>query len=224
MLGRSLLCFPVVGSLIGLFLAGVYGMLMLLRINSISAALITVVVLAVVTGALHLDGLSDTFDALMSRKDKQAMLDIMRDPHAGAIGVVAIVALLMLKVALILVMKPTAVPAALVLMCLISRWALVPEMSLFPYARDEGKARSFIDGSTWPIALAATAIAVVISVLTVNLSGLVVISAASVFAYGFGKAIMKMLGGITGDTLGALAEMTEVITLITLFVMQVIGL
>ena len=221
---RSLLCFPIVGSLIGLFIAGVYEILMLLKVNSVSAALIVVVALAVVTGALHLDGLSDTFDALMSRRDKQTMLNIMRDPHAGAIGVVAVVAMLMLKVALILVLKPAAVPADLVLMCLISRWALVPEMSLFPYARDEGKARSFIDGSKRPVALAATVIAVAIAALTANLSGLIVISAVCIFVYCFGKTITKVLGGITGDTLGALTEMAEVISLITLFVMQVIGL
>jgi len=212
-MANSLIFFPLAGLLIGIVLAGLGALLSVLHFYELTAAIILVVALAAITGGLHLDGLSDTLDGLMCGKDRDKCLEVMRDPHSGAMGVIGIVCVFLLKIGLIFSLSPRARPDALILMCVLSRWSMVETMFLFPYARSEGKAKVFIEHISGRQFRWATAIAAAIAVLAWQVKGLLIFAAAGSFAWLFSKMVSRKLGGITGDTLGAQCELTEVAAL-----------
>jgi adenosylcobinamide-GDP ribazoletransferase len=213
-LARSAVYFPVIGFLLGLILVVVAKGLVFLNFNTLTASVIIVAVLAVTTGSIHLDGLSDTSDALLSRKSKDEMLDIMRDPHIGAMGAVAIILALMLKVVLISSLRPSIMMPALVLMCTISRTSLVMAMHLFPYARKEGKAKTYMEQKDIKTLVIAATLATLFVAFTWHIRGLVTLLVTILFVYLMGKSIVRRFGGITGDILGAMVETSEIIVLL----------
>jgi adenosylcobinamide-GDP ribazoletransferase len=202
--GRAIACFPIVGLLLGSVLVAANHLLLLARLDPLASNAILIVLLVVLTGGLHLDGLSDTADALFSGKDRARMLEIMRDPHVGAMGVLAIVSVLMLKVSFLSAVSTPFKDASLVLMCVVSRWSMVLSMFVFPYARTEGKAKVFIDE--------------VLSVAKVT--GLAVFAIAALFTCVAGLRIKIKIGGITGDTIGAVSELTEVMILLNIIILE----
>ncbi|MEW6171180.1 MAG: adenosylcobinamide-GDP ribazoletransferase, partial [Candidatus Omnitrophota bacterium] len=145
-LSRSLIYFPAVGLILGLILLGINKLLLFLNFAEFSLSIILVVSLIILTGGIHLDGLSDTFDALLSRKNKEEMLKIMRDSHVGVMGTLSIISVLLLKISFLYSIGISLKPISLILMCLLSKWGMVFSMYLFPYAREEGKAKVFIAG------------------------------------------------------------------------------
>ena len=106
-------------------------------------------------------------------------------------------------------------PAALILMCILSRWAVVMVMYLFPYARQEGKAKLFMQGLNLKVLLASLIIVLVFSFSIWGLKGWLVLLVISGCAYLINLAIAKKIGGVTGDTLGATIEIMEVVILLT---------
>lgn len=212
----SLIYFPVVGLLIGLILSGLNNLLLISSFNELSTNIILVVVLAAITGNIHLDGLSDTFDALMSGKPRDEALKIMRDPHIGVMGVVSIACVLLLKIAFLSSMDPLIKPAVLIFMGILSRWSLVLAIFLFPYARAEGKAADFFAGKSFKIFL--------LSILTVflflfmqpatKIINFTVLVSIVIFTLVFGYSMKRKFGGLTGDILGALCELNELVVLL----------
>lgn len=208
--GQSLIYFPVVGLLLGLSLALLSLLLARFDFPALSANMLIIVLQVVLTGGLHLDGLSDTCDAIFSGKNREQMLAIMRDPRAGVMGVLGIVCVLLLKLAFLNAVSVALRPAAIILMCTLGRWSLVLAMWAFPYARAEGKAKDYIEGLTPRIVGIATLICLLIAVL---FKGLWVMILVAGVAYLIGVGAKKKLGGITGDVLGATNEMAEVTVL-----------
>jgi adenosylcobinamide-GDP ribazoletransferase len=219
-LADALVYFPLAGLLIGLILAGLSAALFSLHFYEFTSAVILVVALAVITGGMHLDGLSDTFDALASGKDKQKCLEIMRDSHAGAMGVISIVCALLLKVAFIFSLRPQHRLLALVLMCILSRWSMVEAMFCFPYARSEGKAKIFMHNMTFRIFLITTAIALILSIFIWQLKGLLLFVIAGFVAWLFSRQVSRKFGGVTGDTLGAACELNELVILLSTLILN----
>lgn len=222
-LAGSMIYFPVVGLLLGIFLSGADSLLVLLSFNDLVVNIILVVLLIIMTGGLHLDGLADTFDALMSGKDREGMLEVMRDPRIGTMGYLSIISVLLLKIGLLASVSQTAKTASLVSMCVLSRWSLVFSMFLFPYARREGKAKAFIDGVDKKKFTLASAITLALAIMLLKLNGLLVFGLVALCAYGFGRIMRKNIGGITGDSLGAICELAEVITLFGICVLWRVG-
>jgi len=216
---RSLIYFPLAGLILGLLLAGMVKLLLILHFPSLAMSVILVVTLIILTGGLHLDGLSDTADALLSRKDRDKMLEIMRDSHAGVMGVLSIISVLLLKIAFLYSIATEFMPIALVLACVLSRWAMVFPIYLFPYARTEGKAKFFIQGVNLKTLLLATGLTLACVLLLWQLKGLYIFVIVAAFTYLAGKFINKKLSGITGDTLGALCELNELVVLLTVFIL-----
>lgn len=205
--------FPIVGLFLGLILVGLNRISGVLNFDNFSIAVFLVVSSALLTGGLHLDGLADTTDALASRKSKDDMLAIMRDSHIGAMGVVAIVCVLLLKVALLSSTPAKLMNASLLVMMVLSRWSMIFAMFLFPYARDEGKAKILVGSTNIRIFIVAGIIALASVGAALKLKGLFLFIGVSLSTYLFSKYISKKLSGITGDTLGATNELAEVITL-----------
>lgn len=220
-LANSLIYFPLAGLLIGLILAGLGIVLFSLHFYEFTVAVILAVALAAITGGMHLDGLSDTFDALMGGRNKEKRLEIMRDSHAGVMGVISIVCALLLKAALIFSLRFQDRPMVLMLVCVLSRWSMVEAMYFFPYARSEGKAKIFMNNITIRIFMLATVIALILAVLIWQVKGLSLLLISGFTAWLFSKLISRKIGGITGDTLGASCELNELTVLLSAFILSV---
>lgn len=223
-LARSLIYYPLVGLFLGFLLIGMFRLLLILNFSSIASSMILIVFLIILTGGLHLDGLSDTFDALLSRKPKDQMLEIMRDPHSGVLGIVSVVCVILLKIAFVFSLSPASKFAGLLLMCLLSRWSMVFSIFLFPYARKEGKAKVYSEGITPRIFTFATILVLVCSFLIAKSNGIFVFGLSALGSYAISKFFSHKLGGITGDTLGATNEIAEVIVLLCICVLGRTGL
>ncbi|TAM37875.1 adenosylcobinamide-GDP ribazoletransferase [bacterium] len=215
----SMAYFPFVGLLLGVFLAGVNALFYFLNFPSLATNVITVVVLIIITGALHLDGLSDTADAFLSGKPKEEMLVVMRDSRTGVMGVLSLISVILLKISLLFSINVSLQPSALMLMCVLSRWSAVAAIFFFPYARQEGKAGVFIKGMNLKIFIFSAIAAVLCAAVAWQIRGLIILFIITGFSYALGKFSTKKIGGITGDTLGAGIELAEIITLLSVFIL-----
>ena len=212
-IASAMIYFPFVGLCLGMLLYCVYLILIMLKLPGFAINTIIVVVLIAITGGMHLDGLADTADAFLSGKPKEKMLEIMRDSHIGAMGVISLVSVILLKIVLLCSLPAGAIIPGLILMCVLSRWSAVFLMFLFPYARKEGKAGVFIKGNSLLIFSLATFFAFLFSFIAWQIKGLILLFAVAGCAYLAGKISTRKIDGLTGDTLGGIIEISELIVL-----------
>ena len=171
-LGRAIAYFPLVGVLIGLVLAGLNWVLSWLLPVAVVKTLL-LVGLVLISGALHLDGFIDTFDGITGSKPREKRLEIMTDSHAGAIGVVTVILLILAKYsALSTITTPLSV---LLLMPVLSRWIAVCAIYSFPYARQTGMGLMFKQGARWYHLAMATVISLAVAVPLLSWWGAVLI-------------------------------------------------
>jgi len=223
-IARSMVYFPIIGLILGIILVGINSFLSFLNFADISVNIVLVVSLAAITAGLHLDGLSDTLDAVLSGKDKEETLKIMRDPHIGAMGTLGIISALLLNIALLSSIGITLKNTALLMACLLSRWSMVLAISLFPYARQDGKAKLFIQNINLKIFIMASLITLAYTLIIWQIKGLLVLSLVAISTCCTGAALKRRISGITGDTLGAINESTEIIILFTVCLLERIAL
>jgi len=219
-MSKSMIYFPLIGLLLGLILAVTFNFFSFLQFKDLFINIILVILLIVLTGGIHLDGLADTTDAILSRKNKEEMLKIMRDSHIGVMGVLSLISIILLKISFLSSISTPLKTISLILMCVLSRWALVFTMFLFPYARQKGKAKIFIQGMNFKIFILATIIALICVAIIWKIKGLIILGIIAICAYIIGKFINHKIGGITGDTLGAINELTEVIVLFSICILE----
>jgi adenosylcobinamide-GDP ribazoletransferase len=211
--------FPIVGALIGGVAAAVtYGIDKVLP--SLPASVIVVLFLVACSAGLHMDGLADTADGLFSSRPRERVLEIMRDSHIGTMGVLAVVGVLLLKVALLSSIAPGGGSArwrAVLLAPIAGRCALLVVMSLFPYARADGGLATVFRSSGRKAALLTVWGMVVLFLagwLVAQGPGLVIAAAALGLALLLGWYVHRRIGGYTGDTLGATSELCETVALL----------
>ena len=209
----AMIYFPLVGLLLGIALSGINALLIALNFSPPAANIILAVVLIGITGGMHLDGLSDTADAFLSGKSRDEMLAIMRDPHVGVMGAISIISILLLKIGLLGAVAAPLKTTALLLACVLSRWSSVLAMFLFPYARKDGKAKAFTQGMNLKIFVFSLIMVLMFAFAIWRLRGLITLLIVSGCVYLGGRFSNRKIGGITGDTLGATIELTEIITL-----------
>jgi adenosylcobinamide-GDP ribazoletransferase len=208
---RALPWFPAAGLVIGALLLPV-GWLAGQLWGPLVAAAMLVVTWAVLTGGLHLDGLSDTFDGVMSWRPRARKLEIMKDSRVGAMGALALIAVLLLKVAL-LAEADAAWWQALLLAPLLGRWADLFGIAWFPPAAEGGLGRTFHAQLRRPVFLGVTALTAAAALIIAGAAGLVALLLVALCAYLLGRWWTRDLGGLTGDTYGALCEIAEVVAL-----------
>ena len=202
--------FSIVGLLLGLILTGANNLLSFLNIEQFYINVMLIILLIVLTGGIHLDGLADVCDAFLSRKDREEMLKIMRDSHIGVMGVLSLISVILLKIAFLSSISISLKTISLFLVCALSRWSLVFAIFLFPYARKEGGlGGAFAEFSDWKCLLVASMFtgAVVLSIF--RQKALLLIPSVVAFVCLIAWRLSKQLGGMTGDTYGALCELTE---------------
>ncbi|NPA07165.1 MAG: adenosylcobinamide-GDP ribazoletransferase [Chloroflexi bacterium] len=204
---RGLACYPVVGLALGVMLLWFAGM-GLITLGSITLWLLAPL-WALLTGALHLDGLMDTADGLMGGATPEARLRIMRDERVGAFGVVAALSVFGVKMAALGMGVPLE---GLILAPVWARWAAVWAIVRYPYARDQGLGRALKNHSRPRDLLLASLAAVLISLPFDHgwLFALVAWATAVLFA----RAVQERVPGFTGDMYGALIELVETLILV----------
>jgi adenosylcobinamide-GDP ribazoletransferase len=208
--------------LVGLVMALLLWVLLLLFSNVIAQLLIAtllVVTLTILTGGLHLDGLMDSCDGLFGGHTRERRLEIMRDSRVGSFGVLGGVCTLLLKFALFASFSPHLLPYALLVALPASRWAMVVALRLFPPARRSGLGALFHQGVTTRRTIVTTLGTLLFVLLAGRLAGFLALIVVGVVTLALGYSIMRSIGGLTGDTYGAIAEITEVSALLAMIVL-----
>jgi adenosylcobinamide-GDP ribazoletransferase len=205
-LTRAVALFPLVGALLGALLGG-FGLLLDRLLPSGPTAALLLASGAVVTGALHLDGLIDSADALGGHTVEER-LAIMRDSRIGAFGAIAAALTILAQFACLSVLTGFARLAALVLAYTMSRWALLLALGLFPAARSEGLGATFHAVASRSAGIVGTVFVFAVALLFSEV-GSAVLAVGVVVTLGGGTFLSHRLGGMTGDACGALAVITE---------------
>ena len=209
-MGRTAPYFPLVGGLIGLLVAAaawLFG-----TIDAQLGAVTAILAGILLTGGLHLDGAMDTADGIFSARTRERMLEIMKDSHVGAHGVTAAVILLLSKFVLYqMVIKAGLVFWLIPMAFLFSRWAMVMAILAFPGARAKGLGQIFIQHGRRTDGYLAAFLTVLPILVCQAWTTTVPLVLAAAAAWLVCRSLVKILGGLTGDTYGALAELMEVV-------------
>jgi adenosylcobinamide-GDP ribazoletransferase len=179
------------------------------------AAGIALAVGAALTGALHLDGLADTADALTARS-RERSLAIMRDHATGAYGTTALVLDLIVKAAALaaLAAHHRAVAFAVVAGSL-SRAAPVALGATLESVRSDGAGAAFAGRISGARTVAALLVAAAVAVAAGGIHGAELLAIAAALVLLLGLCFRRWLGGVTGDLLGAATELTETVVLVS---------
>jgi len=204
---KLIFAFPWVGLIIG----GVVALcdLIFLHLGTPQvAASLDVALLALITGALHLDGLADTADGLLGHRKREAALAIMKDSRVGAMGLVVVVCVLLIKGAGLASLETHRV-LCLILVPAYARAALLPAVYFLPYSRRDGGTGAFLferplRGRILLGALAPAAFSILLGRRALILNGSFLL-----LAFGLILFYRKRMGGITGDMMGAAVEVME---------------
>ncbi len=211
--------FPIVGFLLGAALAGEDWLLSHVFAQVIRSVVI-VISLTIVTGAVHLDGLADTADALGAGRNRDRALDILRDSRVGTFGASAIFFDLTLKILALSTLAGHRRYTALIVAPMLARWAMLLVASGLPYLREAGAGSTLLANENKQGSLRTAFVAVFTIVVMLMLGEFRASALASVVAIAIVYALRvfyrRWLGGVTGDLIGAGGELVEIAVLITM--------
>ncbi len=217
-LGRSMALFPLVGLSLGFLLVGVNYLLTPWLPRQL-VDLLLIVVLSVVTGALHLDGLADVCDGLAARGSRERFLAVMKDSRTGAVGVVGLVLGLMLKYQALLSIPVEYKREALLFFPMVARFSQVQLAVGAKRARLEGLGSLFIGGAGLWQFVGAEMITLAVAWLLLGAKGIVACVVAYLLSWWLKAWFHRRLGGITGDVIGCVSELNEIVCLLALLVL-----
>lgn len=209
-IGYSIFFLPVVGLVIG----GISGIVyfFLSRYNLMIASFMTLLSTVILTGGLHLDGLSDTFDGFLSNRDKDLTLEIMRDSRVGAFGVLSIVFIILLK--FVLIFSIENLPLVLILSLINSRIANGWIMATKKPARDDGLGKMFRDSEPKKLVIISLILYSLILIL-VDPKYMITLIVTILLAEYISHIAHKKIGGLTGDVYGAIIEIGDAVSLLS---------
>lgn len=214
---------PVMGALLGVVLAGIAVGLTLLGAPPLLAGAVTVAAGLLLTRGLHVDGLADTVDGLGSYRDAAGTLDVMRKPDVGPFGVAAVALALLIQAAGIAAVLTRPAPAAALSIVVATAagrlavtWACRQGV---PAARPDGLGALVAGTVHWLWAGLAAAVVAAVAVPTAPgrawqgpLAVLVGLAGAMLLT----RHLVRRIGGITGDVLGAVVEVAVTLTYLVL--------
>jgi adenosylcobinamide-GDP ribazoletransferase len=215
-LSLSVLYYPLVGAVIGVFLVAC-ALLSEGLFSPLLAAVIIVALWLAITGALHMDGLADSADAWMGGLGSRSRtLALMKDPTCGPVAVATVVLVLLLKVAAIAQLLAFGTFFALLWVPVLARMSLLLLLLNTPYVRAGGLAESLLRQFSAPAAVAVCLLVSLLLLLNLATVGAWMMVCLAVVTVYLRQLMMQRLDGCTGDTLGAAAELAEVALLLVL--------
>ena len=223
-LWRSMGWYPLVGLALGAAAWGLYSALLVL-LPGLVAAVLVVLALEVLTRGLHMDGLMDTADGIFSGAPRERALEIMKDSQVGAMGVVAAILIVLLKVAALGALTRADAAAPLLVGWTAARALPAIDVYAWPYARRAGTGEAFTREHTpGPVVLAvallggALVASAIVSIAVGGAGGWWAGAAIAGLAVGVTllvqAAVAKRLGGLTGDVYGMGIQIAEAAALV----------
>jgi len=209
-LSKSILFYPFVGLLIGELGALVYYIFG--YIDDKIASFFALLFMIILTGGLHLDGLADTFDGFLSYRERDRVLEIMKDSRLGSFGVLALIGTVLLKYILISSLAGNMF-LILGLTCGNSRLIAAYLMSTKKVAKKEGIGYMFNKGRPKKYALMGGLVYLAI-VLFIKYLYLIPLFFSFLVGEIMAKVAYKKIGGFTGDVYGASIELSELMSLL----------
>jgi len=212
---RASWTFPIVGAGVGAFGALIYWLMHALGLPAFVGAVLAVAGTALITGCLHEDGLADTADGFGAGGTRERKLEIMRDSQIGTYGAAVLILSLLLRVGAIASLAEPALAALALIAAHAGARAVMPVfMRLVPRARQDGLSA---DAGMPPqrSSVLAVAIGLVALFLCLGLSATVI----AIVLLAMALALMawlsiRQIGGQTGDVLGAIEQMSEILILL----------
>jgi len=214
---NSAMFFPIIGLIVG----GVQVLLFFVLDRTLSPMITAIFLLLapiVLTGAFHLEGLSDTADGFLSSRDREGMLRIMKDSHIGTMGMIVVVSIILAKFVflyeIIRISKPYLVMGVLLFAPALSRWGMVIAAGVSRYARSgAGLGRVFTEGIGKKIIIISGLIPIAAAIAYLRVIG-VFLAVFTIFLALMAAWLSKRkINGVTGDVLGGTNEMIENILL-----------
>jgi adenosylcobinamide-GDP ribazoletransferase len=218
-LGRATACFPLAGLTIGCLLAGLNWLIEPWLQRPLCDALL-ITALAALTGALHLDGLADVCDGLAARGGRERFLAVMKDSHIGAVGAVALILGLLLKWQALAGVPPEIKWQVLLLFPLLSRFGQVQTIVFARAARQDGLGSLFSGGAGAVQLSVAAVITLSAAWLLLGFTGLTVFVVTVACTWLLKAWSHHRLGGITGDVIGCINEINEILALLMFTFLQ----
>ena len=220
---KSIVYFPLVGFVIGL-ITYVFGLISSSIFEPFVSAIIITLIEVLTTGGLHIDGLGDTFDALYSNRDKERILEIMKDSRLGTNSLLAIMFLILLKVGFVNSLVENQLLWIVIFMPVVARIGAMIMTYKTVTPRAKGMGNLFIGKGTMGMIITAVVYSALLIVVLAKLiflqkNSIILIVLSSilfiiVFALLFKRHVYKKIDGITGDILGCTIELGEVFYLI----------
>lgn len=205
--------FPLAGAVIG----GILSFTFLLGEKVLPLQVLPVIIITVwvsITGGMHIDGFADTMDGIFCGGGREKKLSVMKDSRIGAYGAMGIILLLLFKISLTGSLSRQYLIPALILAPVLSRWVMTYAIILFPYARESGLGRAFsLYKNPWYF-ITSSIIAIGITILVAKAMGFIIALIVIVAGFVLIKYIIGQLGGLTGDTYGAINELCEIVVLL----------
>ena len=221
--GESVKYFPAVGAVLGIFYVVIVGAINLLHLPLLTGA-VGFASMIILTGGIHCDGLMDSADGLFSGREREKILEIMKDSRAGSFGVVAMILVAALEVSTLIelaLLSTWFLCAAIYSAPIIARMMMVVTIGAFPYARPEGMGKAFAQFTTRRTIIFAAG-ETILFLLPLNfISKIFFLSAAAASAvalivtWRFAAFAIKKIGGVTGDIYGAVTTLSKMFVLIT---------
>jgi adenosylcobinamide-GDP ribazoletransferase len=210
-LGKAAGWFAVIGAVMGgVVAAAFYGLSFILP--HLLAAALAVAFWIALTGGLHLDGLADCCDGMLNASSRERRLEIMKDPRLGTFGAIGLVLTILLKVICLTSMPASLVWVALPLAAGLGRFLLLPA-GRQPLARPGGMGADFASGLNRTAILWGGLVVALLAALA-GWRGLLIVLVAHAVTWAVLSAAKARLGGVTGDVLGLVVELAELVTLL----------
>lgn len=204
---------PVVGLIVGLamYIPSLFNK----YLDKPVIALLTWIVYIWITGGLHIDGLTDTFDGIFSNRDKDRILEIMKDSRIGTFGVIGLLFVLLSNMVLTYYIDPKL----LILAPIIGRTSAILACSISEYARSEkGMGTVIVDNSGLnEVVFGNVFMILVFMILKLNFKILIPILATYGVVIFITKYIKNRIGGMTGDTIGFTIEVSQTILMFFMY-------
>ena len=221
--GESVKYFPAIGAIIGIICAGVVGVINFLNLPLLTGA-VGFASLIILTGGIHADGLMDSVDGLFSGREREKILEIMKDSRAGSFGVVSMILVAALEISALAELAKlstwwlcTAIYSAPIL----ARQMMTLIIYEFPYARPEGMGKAFAKFTTRRTIFFSTATLILLLSPLNFINGIFFLCAVlacaivRVVSRKFANFAFQKIGGVTGDIYGAVTTLSEMFVLIT---------
>jgi adenosylcobinamide-GDP ribazoletransferase len=209
-LAKSTVYFPLIGVLVGGIGALVYR-LIACAYSPNFAALCGIATTVIITGAFHEDALADVCDGF-GGWTAQRRLEIMRDSRVGSFGVAGLVLLIGAKATLLGGMPISRAVAAFLAAHAVARWSSLIMIVRFPYVTDsDSLARPFAGAITPTRLLFGTLLAAATAALCSPATAIALFAITLLLCQGAGTFFRKWVGGISGDCIGAVNQLTELL-------------